>query len=432
MRILHIASGDFFSTYGGGQVYVKNIIDEMICQGVDVCVVSFVSHHAELKRLSYQGQPLYEIGSGCDEQIAEAVRELRPDIIHAHSHKSEVCLLGRALHVPVIVTAHHGGILCPAGTLLDNDDTICSKQVCVKNCLRCCLRNIRSGLYWYPLVKHLPEGLFLKLGQFLRKKPFIPFITPIGGTVLAIEGKRAQWKCICEQCTLMIAPSEVMGKAMTDRGLDERKLRVVPHGIPRPKSVPPAAPVTDGVVKLFYIGRICYVKGIHVLLEAFAGVRNNRVELHLIGGAANKAEVRYMQRLQKKYAHDTRIIWHGKVNPEAVYEQIKEYHASSSSSFLESFGLNISESLAMGKPVIATRCGGAEMQIKEGINGWLVPTNDPEALRAKIEEVVRHPDRLSSMSERCKQSVVYLEEHCKVLNKIYSEYDEKKETANRR
>lgn len=419
MRILQIASGDFFSTYGGGQVYVKNIVDEMIRQGVDVCVVSFVSHHAEMKRLSYHGKPLYEMGCGCEERISEVVRELRPDLIHAHSHKSEVCLLGRELHIPVIVTAHHGGILCPAGTLLDNDDSICTKQVCVRNCLRCCLRNIRSGVYWYPLVKHLPEDLFIRQGQFLAQKPFIPFITPIGGTARAIEGKRAQWKTIREQCTLMIAPSEVMGKAMTSRGLDVGKLRVVPHGIPHPKSVPPAAPVIDGVVKLFYVGRICYVKGIHVLLEAFAGVKNHRVELHLIGGAANKTEVRYMHRLQKKYANDSRVIWHGKVPPEAVYEQIKAYHVSSSSSYLESFGLNISESLAMGKPVIATRCGGAEMQIREGINGWLVPTNDPDTLREKIEEVTIHPERLSGMAETCKQSVVYLEEHCKALCDIY-------------
>ena len=28
MKILQIASGDFFSTYGGGQIYVKNIVDE--------------------------------------------------------------------------------------------------------------------------------------------------------------------------------------------------------------------------------------------------------------------------------------------------------------------------------------------------------------------------------------------------------------------
>ena len=41
MKVLEVASGDFFSTYGGGQVYVKNIVDEMVRQGRDVAVVSF-------------------------------------------------------------------------------------------------------------------------------------------------------------------------------------------------------------------------------------------------------------------------------------------------------------------------------------------------------------------------------------------------------
>ena len=43
MKILQIASGDFFSTYGGGQVYVKNIVDEMIRQQYSVQVISFVN-----------------------------------------------------------------------------------------------------------------------------------------------------------------------------------------------------------------------------------------------------------------------------------------------------------------------------------------------------------------------------------------------------
>ena len=38
MKLLQIASGDFFSTYGGGQVYVKNIVDEMIRQNLDLTV----------------------------------------------------------------------------------------------------------------------------------------------------------------------------------------------------------------------------------------------------------------------------------------------------------------------------------------------------------------------------------------------------------
>lgn len=73
--------------------------------------------------------------------------------------------------------------------------------------------------------------------------------------------------------------------------------------------------------------------------------------------------------------------------PEKVFDMIRLYHiSSSSSSYLEAFGLNIAESLAMGKPVLATRCGGAEMQIEDGVNGWLVEPNNMEALAEKCKK----------------------------------------------
>ena len=420
MKILQIAAGDFFSTYGGGQVYVRNIVDEMIRRRTDVSVISFVSHHTDVVRKDYNGITLYEVGTDRAEEIETLIAELRPSVIHAHSRKAQVCDAGHRLGMPVVVTAHHGGIVCPAGTLLDCADNICRQQVSVGNCTKCCLRNIRTGVHWYPLMRLLPEKTYIKLGDYLRAKPFIPFITPIGGVARSIANKRIEWQTIADLCTLMIAPSYVMGEAMTRRGLSREKLKVVPHGIPLPPHAAQMPPV-DGTLKFFYVGRICYVKGVHVLLEAFAGLEEKNVEMHLIGGAGNKGEKRYMRKLMKRYASDRRIVWHGKVAPTAVYETIKDFHTSSSSAYLESFGLNIAESLAMGKPVLATRCGGAEMQIEDGVNGWLVPTNDAGAMRSKMSEIIRGKHNLAAMAENCRRSVVSLSDHCDELMKIYKE-----------
>lgn len=95
MKILQVASGDFFSTYGGGQVYVKNIVDEMISMQINVCVLSFVSFHHEVKAKQYKGIPLYEIGTGLDEDIEKVIDILHPDVIHTHSHKALVCSIGK-------------------------------------------------------------------------------------------------------------------------------------------------------------------------------------------------------------------------------------------------------------------------------------------------------------------------------------------------
>lgn len=420
MKILQIASGDFFSTYGGGQVYVKNIVDEMIYQQCSLQVISFVSKEEAIEKKQYKSIDLYEVGKEGIKDLQQLIRQINPDIIHAHSHKAEIVNIGKALHIPVIVTAHHGGIVCPAGTLLDSKDRICTQSVSHQHCLTCCLRNIRSGKYWYPLMRLLPQKSYQQLGKGLSKLPFLPFITPIGQAALSIERKRMEWKTIAEGCIRMIAPCYAISEAMQRNGLDKDKITILPHGIPLPASVPSFPPVINGKIKFFYVGRICYVKGLHVLLQAFSLVNNPHIELHLIGGIGNKTERRYEHQLKKQYASDPRIIWHGKVAPEQIFNTIQDFHVLVHPTIcLEIFGLNIAEALAMGKPVLATRCGGAEMQIEEGVNGWLVEPNDVEELTKKIQEIAIHFNH--HKPENSTSKVISIQEHCKSLIRLYEE-----------
>lgn len=430
MKILQIASGNFFSTYGGGQVYVKNIVDEMIRQQFSLTVFSFFRNYSGVKKKVYNNIDLYEIGEVGKAELQQLVQTINPDIIHAHSQKSLMCTIGRALNIPVVVTSHHGGIVCPAGTLLNTKDEICRASVCHSNCLPCVLRNIRSGKYWYSFMNLLPIKYYISLGKCLERKRFIPFVTPIGQAALSIKRKQEEWKNIIEGCTSVIAPCHAIREAMMRNGLDEKKVIVVPHGIPMPANVSSFSSINNSRIKFFYLGRICYVKGIHVLLEAFSGLKEKNVELHLIGGAGNKGERRYMAHLQRKYKKDLRIIWHGKVEPEQVFNEIKGMDVSLLPSiFLEAFGLNIAESLAMGKPLLATRCGGAEMQIKEGVNGWLVEPNNIEDLRIKMEHIIQNASTLYSMGMGGRKSVISIEEHCKALVNLYKKINREKEEA---
>ena len=422
MKILQIASGDFFSTYGGGQVYVKNIVDEMIHQHKDLVVISFVSKSIRIKKRLYKGIDLYEVGKEGMDDLFALIQKIQPSVIHAHSHKAQTAQIGYSLHIPVIVTAHHGGIVCPAGTLMDCSDHTCMVPVSHKNCLRCVLRNTRTGLFWYPLMRLLPKKFYIRLGKWLLKLPFILFITPIGSAARQIIDKQEEWQTIAERCTKMIAPCHKIAEAMVRNGLSKDKVAVLSHGIPFPKDIKVLSfpTIQNGNIQFFYVGRICYVKGLHILLKAFHQLDAPCAELHLIGGAGNKAEERYEKKIRQQYESDSRIIWHGIITPDTVYDKIRNFHvAVTVPIYLEVFGLNIAEALAIGKPVLATRNGGAEMQIEESINGWLVPQNDVEALREKMQEILntfhKYDTRLST------STVVSIETHCKQLWEIYEQ-----------
>jgi glycosyltransferase involved in cell wall biosynthesis len=441
MKLLQIASGDFFSTYGGGQVYVKSIVGELIRQELDVAVISFVGKEISVVKCDYKGITLWEIG--CQAQnfdIENLVRTIAPDIIHAHSQKALFASLGQQLNIPVVITAHHGGILCPAGTLLNAEDGICQTTLSHRNCLKCCLANIRTGRALYPFIRLLPEGMYRSLGRKLAKLPFVPFITPIGGVAKSIEDKIAEWQSICNNASMVIAPSHAIAEAMCRNGLSRAKVRVIPHGIPgefnvksltlsenentkheRSASLNTKHEQSEQPIRFFFLGRICRVKGLHVLLDAFDDVCfADRAELHIIGGTGNKGEQRYMKALQCKYRNPN-IVWHGKIASDKVLETICDFDVMVHPTMcLEIYGLNISESLLMHKPVLATRCGGAEMQIRDGENGWLVEPNNAIALREKMYQIVENG--ISFSLDTIDSGVVSIEQHVKDLIVAYEKY----------
>jgi glycosyltransferase involved in cell wall biosynthesis len=57
----------------------------------------------------------------------------------------------------------------------------------------------------------------------------------------------------------------------------------------------------------------------------------------------------------------------------------------------EAFGNAILESLAMGAPVISSRCSGPLSMIEDGVNGKLVPVDDSVALKNAMEELLANP-----------------------------------------
>lgn len=432
MKLCIVSSGDFFSDYGGGQVYVRNIVDEFVrrrsaCDSeyrdssndIYTTVVSFVKD-TKPSILGYKGITVYQV---CDEvSFRNALIQIHPDIVHANGEKLLAARLCRELGIPCVVTAHHGGLVCPAGTLLNTKDEICHITADYSHCLKCYLRNIPTGLFWYPLLKRFSQRRYVLIGQHLERLPFVPFLTPIGRTGQIVSQKLAEWQELCETATHFIAPSDAMAAALERNGCPKDKITVIPHGIPdngsrfevqgsisdkNPKSSQPST------LDFYYVGRINYVKGIHVLLKAFSSIDNTDIKLHLIGGAGNKAELRYMKHLMRQYRIDKRIIWHGKLPYGQIPDSIKEYDCLVHPAiYLEVFGLNIAEAIQAGKYVIATRCGGAEMQIHSDSEGLLVEPNNDEALTKAMKRFISHPRISSAIVKKISQ-------HNEELIKLY-------------
>lgn len=424
INVLLVSAGNFFSTYGGGQVYVKNLVDEMVRQDIRPIIATPGDPGDMLG--DYSGCTVHTFVQGTGEAELQALlNKIKPDVVHAHGHKAAFSSACATLGIPCIVTAHHGGILCPAGTLLNHHDQICRIQANDRDCLPCALKNITGGLYAWLILRTLPLFLRLRVGRWLKKLPFVPYLSPVGGASLGIEWKIQEWQTIYQMAHLLVAPSHAIAESMARNGAPKEKIIVIPHGIPLPETAVEPLPVFKGVnemhpLRFFFVGRICHVKGVHIMLEAFERM-HGIAELHIVGGASSRTEHRYMKRLVKKYKSNSCITWHGKIAPEGVSECSARFDVMIHPAiFLEAFGLNIAEALALGKPVIATRCGGAEMQIQDGVNGWLVQPNDVKDLVVAMEKVVSMPIAiLRQVERRALATVKPICNHVSQLNDLY-------------
>ncbi|NML37263.1 glycosyltransferase family 4 protein [Chitinophaga sp. G-6-1-13] len=416
MKVLLTANGNFKDTYGGGQVYLNNLANEMIHQERDIAIISFVAHCTADIALNYKGVPFYEVEASDQQRIKTIIQEIAPDLIHIHFEKAMMVAIAAELNIPAVVTVHHGGILCPVGTLLNYRDEICSCKVEYQNCLRCVLHDIRGGDYVWPILKRIPVPFQLRIGKLLQHRPFIPFITSYGQAALSISDKMSMWATIASKSTYVMASSEAIAEVMLRNGLPQQQLKILPLGIVMSsKSFPAPA---QRPLKFFYTGRICYSKGIHVLLAAFSLIKSD-CELHMIGSERRKTAVGYMNRLKRRYRKDKRIYWYGHIKQEQLPVLMADFHVMVHPAIgLEVYGLAIAEALSLGKPVLASRCGGAEMQITSDINGWLVPPNDIAALKSKMEFLCHHPEVINRISKQTAHNVINIENH---VNTLYKE-----------
>ena len=438
MNIAILASGDYFSTYGGGQVYVRNLVEHLRHRGHLVEVISIQECQAaeqpapriqqeaaagvwriDLPRYSVHQILPVDLQDQPFEALRSVLRAIRPNIVHAHGWKPLAGRVCSALHIPLVITAHHGGVICPNGMLMQADDSVCNVPVSVDNCRDCALHFVPGGRFWRPLIQRLPEPTALLLARHLKPLRNIPYTTPAFLVPLHVQQKLQLNDVLRHKANCIVAPSRAMLAALQRNGFLPDKLVHIPHGITPLIRTPLRPGLPDRPLQFGYVGRISYIKGLHVLLQALQGLPNQQgYQLHVYGEAATRQERRYLAGLMPMTEHMP-IIWQGKIDHGDLQPAYESFDVLISPSIcLESFGLNVVEALSAGRPVIASRCGGPEDTIQDGVNGRLVATNDPAALRTAIQQLIDQPARVQQLAQATGH-VHTLDDHVRQLLELY-------------
>lgn len=203
-----------------------------------------------------------------------------------------------------------------------------------------------------------------------------------------------------ERADLIRVMSPLARETFAARGFPEEKLSVVQP----PLALEEFQPANFAAPKftVSFVGLLEPWKGFHYLVEAFDKLNLRDSELVLWGGPGSRSVSRY---LAESMARNPRIVLRPVEVRRLGYDKV--YGQSSvlvHPSLSDGFGYVVAEAMASGIPVIVTRNTGAACLVRDGVNGYVVPPADSEAIRDRLSHLAANPALLKEMGRAARQT----------------------------
>lgn len=246
---------------------------------------------------------------------------------------------------------------------------------------------------------------------------------------------------IAERLTLAMADEVVYECEATRRHFSRRGL-VIYNGVDssfyRPDEerrrevrsrlgIPPEATV------FLYAGRITELKGIRDLVDAFLSLDRSLLEQGylLLVGPVETSDLGKL--LPSAEFHGLRV----RVLPPVGRSEIRDFYQASDvfvlPSYLEGISSALQEAMACGLPAIVSNVGGNPEVVLDGRTGLLHVAGDVEGLRARLAEMIAHPERRRFMGREARarmETVFGLRTMARRYREVYERISREKPSIN--
>lgn len=173
-----------------------------------------------------------------------------------------------------------------------------------------------------------------------------------------------------------------------------------------------------------YIGRMIGSKGVDVLIAAKDQLRERGVELELeMFGAPDPGNPGAIDR-DRLMEWSTRpgVKWHG------VSSDVRDVWRNCDIAVIptrtrEGMPRAMLEAASCGRPLIVTDVPGCRHFVRDGVEGLIVPPNDPTALARALEKLAGDPELRARMGSAARERIVggFTESHmCETFLRIYA------------
>jgi len=203
---------------------------------------------------------------------------------------------------------------------------------------------------------------------------------------------------LVERCTqealladCILAASDYVRQSLLTIGVEASRIALVPYGVDVER-FKPAPRQEHNKFRVLFVGHLSQRKGIKYLLEAVRGLRCRNLELLLLGPLMGSGKG------LAPYAH--LLTWIPPLPHAEIPQWFQQADLFVYPSLHEGSALSIYEALASGLPVITTPHSGSV--VRDGVEGYIVPIRDVEALQEKIQLLYENAELRQEMSRQAR------------------------------
>lgn len=413
MKIVQVCGWYFPDSLGGTETYVASVATRLRAQGHHVLIAAPDPHVSVERAYPFEGMSVYRYPIPAAPTRDEAqhttrargaerfhawLEHQRPDVVHFHTFVTGLgpheIRAARATGARVIVTTHSGslGFVCQRGSLMQWGRQLCDGRVTAAKCAACELQH--RGLprpfadvagRLPPAASRLARAIPGKLGTFAGMPDLIlrnqtlqrQILRDVDAFVVLTDGAHR----VVTSNADGTAPVVLNRLGMRGGATQVSGLRSVPRTRTRKH------------LTVAYVGRFDPIKGVHDLARAIRALPAGApVQVEFRGPISNLHELGVANELKAIVGPDAWVTFGDPLKPEQVFDYFQSIDLLCCPSRSLEGGPTVAlEAMAVGTPVLSSRIGALGELLTDGVNGCLVPPNDPTAIARALARIAADP-----------------------------------------
>ncbi len=187
-------------------------------------------------------------------------------------------------------------------------------------------------------------------------------------------------------------------------GIDSSTITVIHNGVPYMEDFLNIPILHKSNNRLLWVGRFSAEKNPLYAVQIFQKVLKSIPSAHLTM-VGDGPEQKACRQYSEKHSLGDHITFAGKKDHRDIPEIFSQHSILMLTSHREGLPLTILESLAAGRPVVATRVGGIPEVVQENSSGYTIQVNDLDAFSKHILDLLQNHNKYNQFAERAREFV---------------------------